>query len=149
MNIERLERALLEGGDMEELLDGISWKEFEGFCAGVFERHGWEAKRNLRFRSGRMYEIDVLAVRGGSAFAVDCKHWGARPGKASGLRRAAEMQAERADELAQAMPEFREKKVRPLIVTMLHEDICSERGVWIVPALRLNSFLLGFEGHLE
>ena len=149
MDIETMERDLRKGMDIEEILDSVDWKGFEDFCAEVFERHSWTVKRNLRFKTSRRYEIDIVATKGRLAIAADCKHWGMRPGKVAGLRNAAKMQSERAEELPLSERDFGDKKVYPILITLFQEDITKEDGVWIVPAYRLNSFLLDFEGYLE
>ena len=152
MDIESMEKELKKGRDIEDLLDRIGWKEFEGFCSRVLEEHDWRVQKNFRFKSGRRYEIDILAKKGSRILAIDCKHWGIRPGKATQLRYAAEMQAERASELSRInmLDSFGKKtEFHPLIVTLLQEDINEESGVWIVPVFKLNNFLLNADEYLE
>jgi len=145
MDIAKAQAQLLKGRDMEEILGGIGWKEFEEFCAAVLEEHGWKPRRNFRFKTGRRYEIDIVAGKCNSVLAIDCKHWGIRPGKACQLSQAAAMQTERAAELSKVKTlEWlnKEMEFHPVIVTLMQEDVTQENGVWVVPAFKLNNFLL-------
>jgi hypothetical protein len=153
MDIDGLQRQIIEGTRIEDALQGFDWKEFEDLCAQILERHGWDVKRNFRFRTDNRYEIDVFATRGSRSLAIDCKHWGIRKGKKSQLRTAADMQSERVAELKKIrfLYQFGREdfETHPLVVTWYEEEILREGEVWIVPISKLNSFLLDLETYLE
>jgi hypothetical protein len=151
MDFDRIQREILKGRDIEDVIDRLDWKEFEQFCGRILEEHNWKVQTTFRFKLERRYEIDVLAKKGDHVLAIDCKHWGIRPGKATQLRCAAEKQAERAGKLSKikALDSFWKRiSFHPIVVTLLQEDILKENDVWIVPVFKLNDFLLNVESYL-
>lgn len=151
MDFEKIQKEIYNGRDIEDVIDRLGWKEFEQFCGRILEEHNWKVHTTFRFKLERMYEIDVLARKGDRVLAIDCKHWGIRPGKATQLRCAAEKQAERASKLSKIKTLgtfWRQKSFHPVVVTLLQEDIIQESDVWIVPVFKLNDFLLNIESYL-
>ncbi len=151
MNLEDVQRRISAGESIEDVARDFDWKGFEIFCSGIISENGWYTRRNYRFRSGRRYEIDILARKGNRMLLADCKHWGERPGKAPQLRISAERQLERAMEWEKInFLESARKEVEtiPLVITWLEEDITREHGVWIVPVFKLNTFLLEIDNYV-
>lgn len=151
--------ALRAGASLLELAPKLSWRDFESLCSSAFRAHGFRTCAPLRFRrAGRLYEVDVVASRGGLVVAVDCKSWGIRASKSSQLKRAVDRHLERTEALASALPslpegmgllEGGEVAVVPCLVTLLEESVLVYRGVPIVPTLKLNSFILELHSYLD
>lgn len=139
------------GKNIEEIILNFDWKEFENLVAEIFKANGFFVKTNLRFKTVKRYEIDILAVDGEVVFAVDCKEWGRGRYKKSGLKNAVEKQEERVKQLKNfiksnpiAQKSFRvhKQEIFPMIVTWLQEDLQKHDHSFIVPVWKLNSFLL-------
>jgi Holliday junction resolvase-like predicted endonuclease len=146
-------RAIELGQPQRPVLSTLSWREFEEFIATIFFRHDFTVTHGFRFKTGRRYEIDVIATHKPTIFCVDCKQYGVRSGKASPLRTAVENQLQRVETLAANFAAQQAKlgclgwqrvKLYPLLVTMLHEDLMWHNSVPLVPAAQLNRFLLSF-----
>lgn len=56
----------------QSLIGRISKK----IVSDIFGNNNSSVKRNLRFKTNRRYEIDLLAIKNNEIFAVDCKEWG-------------------------------------------------------------------------
>ena len=98
-----IEAEVLKGRPIEELLKSFSWKEFEDFCAHVFEINGFQVLRNFRFKSrNKRFEVDIVAVRGALILCADCKRWEFKTGSFSSLAEAVEKQAEQIRALSRA-----------------------------------------------
>ncbi len=154
-----IEERLRSGAKLEEVIEELSWKDFEEICAEILEVHGYcPVLRGFRFKhSGRRFEIDVVAVREWLIVCVDCKHWGIRPGRTSALKRAAEKHYERVKAFASCLSSSppaglkiasEEAILVPVVVTLFDVPVTlSPRGVAIVPVFKFNSFaeeLIGF-----
>lgn len=143
--LERMERGITAAG----LVEGLCWKDFEGFAAEIFSENGFAVLRNLRFiAERRRYEIDVVAFQRPRAVLVDCKHWGMRAGKSSGIRDAAARQRLRAyhfeGKMVQIFPDAAEwgrASIIPVIVTLHQEAVTEHNGVFVVPIFKLNEFI--------
>lgn len=137
------------GNPLGELVKGLCWKDFEGFAAEIFSENGFAVRRNVRFSAERRrYEIDVVAFQRPRAVLVDCKHWGMRAGKSSGIRGAAARQRLRAHhfegKLVQIFPDAAEwgrASIIPAIVTLHQEAVTEHSGVFVVPVFKLNQFI--------
>ena len=155
LELEKIKSEILSGKPLEEVLDGIDWREFENFISEIFSKNDYSVKRNFRFKTSRRFEIDLIASRKNLTFCVDCKNWSGGRSKKSGIISAIEKQYLRVQELRKFMRNnFIAKKiltieerpkVLPLIVTLLQEDVLKENGIFVVPIWKLNSFLLGVE----
>lgn len=136
----------------------MDWKQFERFVAEIFRSHSFKVKHGMRFKTKRKYEIDLLAVRGEKVFCVDCKSWSMGRYKNSALRKAARMQEERILQFKKYMWKnlilHKILNVNPssefhsLIVTAVEETIVNENQTYIVPVVKLNTFLLEAENYL-
>ncbi|MDO8124926.1 MAG: restriction endonuclease [Candidatus Hermodarchaeota archaeon] len=151
-------RALQLGEPERQILQSLTWQEFEEFVAHVFTYYDFQVHHRFRFSTNRRFEIDIIARRKPILFCVDCKQYGVRLGKASVLRTATEEQLLRTKTLANHFARFQADLgcldwqaplFVPMLVTMMHEDIQFNDRTPIVPASNLNGFLLGFEEQLE
>jgi len=158
INLEGIKDKISKGQEIEEVLKKFNWKEFEGFIAEIFRDNGFAVKQNFRFKTKNRYEIDLLAINKRVAFCVDCKEWNQGRYKKTGLKYAAKNQEKRLEELRKflkknpiatgmlnvdANPNF-----YPLIVTLFEEDLTKENNTIIVPAWKLNGFLLEMDNYL-
>ena len=67
-------RAISLGADIERVCRNLSWKEFEDVAVMAFQTNGYSTIKHFRFRyENRMWEIDVLAIKGKIVVCVDCK----------------------------------------------------------------------------
>jgi hypothetical protein len=133
-------------GDLEVYSSGLDWKEFEVLAERAFKSFGMRTKRNYVMTRPRM-EIDLVAVKGSAAFAVDCKHWRRSVGR-SKMVRVSQEQVRRCRQLLRK--ERKLDSVVPLVLTWRDESLyVLENGVPIVPIARLSSFLLEWEGHSD
>ncbi len=153
--LAELEAKVKAGADMEELLKGADWKDFEGLVSEIFAANGFKTFRNFRFSSKkRRYEVDVVALEKPRIVIVDCKHWSIRAGKAPALRAAASANLKRATEFGSRIQEFprmadwTDVSIVPTIVTLYQEGVTEESGVFIVPVFKLPSFIEGLRSGL-
>ncbi len=157
MDLREIRKLVLSGKPLEEILEKIDWKEFEGMVSEIFERNGFTVNRNVRFKTRKRYEIDLVAVRG-VVLCVDCKEWGRGRYKKAGLKHAAGKQEERTKKMKRFLkgnPIAQDKlKITPkdefytLIVTLLEEELIKEGNALIIPVWKLNSFLAELENYI-
>ncbi|MEM1884794.1 MAG: restriction endonuclease [Candidatus Jordarchaeales archaeon] len=154
--VSLVEALLSYGFTAEYLARLLTWKAFEEFLGGVFDRHGYSLIRNFRFsRSGRRFEVDILALKKPLVICVECKHY-KRPRTVAPDRRILERHAERTKALADSIPGLSLElgvsgwgkiKVLPLVVTLLQEGFY--RKIPVVPVFKLNSFLLELDANID
>lgn len=158
INPDDIQQKLHSGKTIEEIIADFDWKEFESLVAEIFSANGFFVKKNLRFKTNRRYEIDVLAVNKEVAFAVDCKEWGRGRYKTSGLRISTENQVMRAENLkkflknnpiARKRLKIENQEILPILVTWLQEDLQKHNNSLIIPVWKLNNFLLRAESFLS
>jgi Holliday junction resolvase-like predicted endonuclease len=151
-------RAIQLGQPERPILNALTWQEFEEYVAAAFDLHDFAVHRGFRFAAKRRYEIDVIAARKPILFCVDCKHYGIRFGKSSALRAAVEEQIERTEALATSFAAHQTAlncsgwhacMLLPLLVTMLDEELIFHEKVPIVPAARLNAFVLTYDQQMD
>ncbi len=148
MKLEEIKKDILKGKTIEEILERIEWKEFENVVKEIFEVHEFKVMKNFRFKTDRKYEIDLVAKRNSLVLCIDCKKWRGGRYKTSDLKKAIKEQEKRTEEFKKFLKNsfFDEKpKIKPLIVTLLEEDILRKNKTWVVPIGKLNSFLLELE----
>jgi hypothetical protein len=152
-SLRRLElavRIVSLGVDIESVSSFLQWKEFESVTAVAFERNGYGAKKNLRFKhAGRRWEIDVVGFRRPLAICVDCKHWHHRM-SFSAVKKIVEEQVERTSSLAESLPNPMVKdefvswdfvKLVPAVLSLVTSRFKFYDKVPIVPVLQLQDFL--------
>jgi len=70
--LEVLERT----GGSSDVLRALGWSMFEDLIGAVLERFGLEVLRDVRVQLGRRRcQLDVVALRGGDVYVLECKHW--------------------------------------------------------------------------
>jgi hypothetical protein len=143
-------RIISLGVDIESVSSFLQWKEFESVTAVAFERNGYSAKKNLRFKyAGRKWEIDVVGFKQPLVVCVDCKHWhhGMSP---SAVKKIVEEQGERTFSLAESLPNPMIKaefvswdylKLVPAVLSLVPSRFKFYDKVPIVPVLQLQDFL--------
>ncbi len=130
--------ALINFGMTPESVSSLlTWREFEGFCAGVLRAYGYGVSTNIVLTKPRR-QIDVFAQASTLALCVDCKHWG-RTFSPSSLERIAREQIERASL-------YKEKRsvktpILPMVLTLLDGPARETLGVPIVPVFAMGDFL--------
>ncbi|TXT57497.1 MAG: hypothetical protein BAJATHORv1_10199 [Candidatus Thorarchaeota archaeon] len=151
--------TVAQGVQIETVVEGLTWKDFEGFIASILVENTYKCTESLRRignETAKGMEIDVVGVKGRTILSIDAKMWGMRTGKASALRKAAEKQLERSCELASQLSLIHNRiqtlprgqyTIFPVLTTWLVEDIMIHQGVPIVPIFQINSFILNFENY--
>jgi hypothetical protein len=149
--------AVEQGASIGEIVELLTWKDFEGFVASIMTANSYQCVESFRRRGNlQMHgmEIDVIGVKGTTIITIDAKMWGIRSGKASALKKAAEKQKTRAKELSEELDRLAKKmgklspkeyQLFPVIVTWLVEEVELHEGVPVVPIFKLNSFILDFD----
>jgi hypothetical protein len=147
-------KAVEYGASIGDVVELLTWKDFEGFIAAILAENHFECVESFRRRGNSLIhgmEIDVIGVRGGTIIAIDAKMWGVRSSKTSALKKAADEQKKRTAELERELNrlskklgklETREYQLIPVIVTWLVEEVELHEGVPVVPVFKFNSFIL-------
>ncbi len=138
LNILAAIALIKHGSDAETIAKGLSWDEFEEFCAGLLRASGFEVTRNIVLRRPRL-QIDILARSHEIALSIDCKQWRKTAGS-SALQRFARDQLARTAAL-RAQKRLGEAPCASLILTLTEEAPRFVQGVAIVPIFSLKSFL--------
>jgi Holliday junction resolvase-like predicted endonuclease len=151
IDIEEIRNRVLSGEPIEDVLSRYRWQDFESAVAQIFATNGFTVFKNLRFKTDRRWEIDVVASNNGSVLCVDCKGWGNGRYKKTALRKAAEDQISRTESLERFISNnpiarhnldvHSDTIFYPTIVTLFEEDVDPDNGVLVVPVWKLNSFL--------
>jgi len=145
-------RAISLGADIERVCRNLSWKEFEDVTVTAFQTNGYSTIKHFRFRhENRMWEIDVLAVKGKIVLCVDCKRWMKRLA-ASTMSKVAKAQIERVKALSKIMdkstfPAEGRIFLIPMILSLVPASSKFCNGVPIVPILQLQNFLDELPAH--
>jgi len=152
MELEQIRKHVLSGKPIEEIIEKFNWQEFEQLVAKIHENNNFLVKQNFRFKTGRRYEIDVIAVKNNFVLCVDCKEWSRGRYKKSGLVGAVKKQEERVNQLERflkanllarkSLKLGSNYQIHPAIVTWLQEDLIKESNTFVIPVWKLNSFLI-------
>jgi Holliday junction resolvase-like predicted endonuclease len=152
MELEQIRKHVLSGKSIEEIIKKFNWQEFEQLVAKIHENNNFLVKQNFRFKTGRRYEIDVIAVKNNFVLCVDCKEWSRGRYKKSGLVGAVKKQEERVNQLERflkanllarkSLKLDSNYQIHPAIVTWLQEDLIKENNTFVIPVWKLNSFLV-------
>jgi len=147
-----------QGADIERVCDSLTWLEFEDISIIVFKANNYETKKHFRFTwVNRRWEIDVLALKEPLIVCADCKHWH-HGWSGSGSKKAAEMQAERTENLSKASKSINDKigignwkraHFVPMILSLAPGNQKFHKGVPIVPVLQLRDFLTSMPAYLN
>lgn len=146
------------GADIERVCDSLTWLEFEDVSIIAFEANNYKTKKHFRFTwANRRWEIDILALKEPLIVCADCKHWH-HGWSGSGSRKAAEMQAERTENLFKASKSINDKigignwtraHFVPMILSLAPGNQKFHKGVPIVPVLQLRDFLTSMPAYLN
>lgn len=151
-------RAVELGADIERVCKFLTWTEFEDISVLAFEANNYNVKKHFRFsRSGRRWEIDILAIKRPIVACADCKQWH-RGWRGSASRKAAEEQTERTKVLAEASSSMVEKigvkgwrraDFLPMVLSLMPGARRFHKGTPIVPVLQLRDFLQEMPAYLR
>jgi len=158
LDLEQIKKRILQGEQIEKIIEEIKWKEFEELVESVLKKHDFRSYHNFRFKTKTRYEIDILAIREKTALAIDCKQWGKGRYKKTGLRYASQYQKDRVKQLKKFLKNNiiaqnklglkKNVKFIPLIVTWFEEDLIEHENVFIVPIWKFNQFLLSLSEYI-
>ena len=149
------------GASVEEVVEKLTWKDFEGFIAEILQENNYRCVESFRRRGKseqRGMEIDVIGLKGNIFLVVDAKMWNIRRGKKSALQNAALKQFERTERLCSEMGALSSKMgaighgmytLIPLLVTWVVEDVEFHEGIPVVPIFKFNSFVLNFTSFID
>ncbi|NHJ48010.1 MAG: hypothetical protein FK733_09500 [Asgard group archaeon] len=148
----------VEGVDFEQIINELSWQEFEILTTIVGDESGYEAKTGLNFSTAeRKYQIDVILKNSPYVLLIDCKHYGGF-GKQSVLRTAVIDQIDRVKAVADSFEELKKKLnvsswkkviLMPMVITWLDDELFFHENVPVVPFPKLRSFLQNFYLYFE
>jgi hypothetical protein len=154
-DLSAIGKRVSRGETIEDVLTEADWKGFEDAVGQVFAENGFYVRKNVRIKTGRRYEIDVVASCKDCVFCVDCKRWGRGREKKSAILKAARTQAERTAQLesflrgnpiASKIMHIKECcAFKAMVVTLNEEAIdasdCILQKAFILPMNKLNFFL--------
>ena len=153
-DLEKIERKVLRGKAVADAMEEFDWREFEETVGDIFRSNDFRVRNNLRFKTSRRWENDLLAARGGLVFCVDCKRWARGRDKKWGIRKAAQEQQKRTSELgkflksnpiARGVLKISVTSFVPVIVTLHQENVLRAGRTFVVPVEKLNSFIVNYE----
>jgi len=158
IELNEIKQKILEGEQIEDIIQKIDWKEFEKLIAEILKKHDFNVHNNFRFKTNRRFEIDILAIRDKTSLLIDCKQWGRGRYKKTGLKYSVKEQKESTKQLKKllkknpiAQTELKIKKTTkfiPLIVTWFEEELIDYENVFIIPAWKFNEFLLNISEYI-
>jgi len=158
ITLEQIKQRILQGEQIEKIIEEINWKEFEGLVESILKKHDFKSYHNFRFKTKTRHEIDILAIGEKKVLAIDCKQWKRRRHKKTQLRYAVNAQKERVKQLKKFLKnnKIAQKKLRlnknmkfvPLIVTWFEEDLVEHEDVFIVPVWKFSQFLLNLSEYI-
>ncbi|MCL5009830.1 MAG: restriction endonuclease [Candidatus Parvarchaeota archaeon] len=101
--------------DVEVKHESTDWKAFEKLVHDIFESFGYKTEADVRFKTVRRFQVDVIAYDGTRCFFVDCKdHAYIPPSEEDEFIR---KQKIRAENLVKLRPELEYKRKIILLVT--------------------------------
>ena len=114
------------------------WQNFERLVAFIFEKNNFQVKINVvKTRNRKRRQYDVVAIKGGKTFLIECKKWAGNRYRLSALKAAVEKHKERAE----FYRDLTREDVIPIVVTLIEEEIKFYEAVPVVPIFKLNSFI--------
>jgi len=150
--------ALKLGADFERVGSLLSWTEFESIAAKAFEANGYRVLRNFHFKHAtKKREIDIVGLKKPLIVCVDCKQWKRGWRKAATVK-AVEVQTERTEAFAKALPNYYQKArlegwetaiLIPTVLSLASGPYKFYNNVPIVPILQLQDFINGLPVHIH
>ena len=126
------------GRDAEAASRGLTWSEFEEFCAEAVAAAGYAVQRSVQLRKPRR-QLDLLAESSTMCLSIDCKHWRRSVGVRT-LERLAVAQVERTRQYKTRL-DATQKGILPMLLTMVDNGRRVVLGVPVVPLFALRDFL--------
>lgn len=125
--------------EMEYISKEVIWQNFEKLTGFIFEQNNYEVQVNkvLTKDKKKRRQFDVIAKKSNLTYLVDCKKWVGHRYRLSGIKAAIRKHKERTE----FYNKLKNTKAIPIIVTLIEEEIQSYKDVYIIPILKLNSFL--------
>ncbi len=156
VNVSRVKLALFlasMGGDLDEIVNSLTWQEFEDLIDQGFKVNGYETKKHFVFHlEDERCEIDILAKRKNHYFAVECKHWlHWRKMKASRLKKETSALLRKCYLLSfyLKMKGVEARYIFPLVVTAQKENVRVLGGIPLIHFLTLNNFLTNLDRYIH
>ncbi len=116
----------------------MKWQEFEEEVCRICEAHEFKTKfRHVFTDEQGKSEIDVVAERFDLVICIDAKFYSAGRYRVSQIKKEAEKHFKRCQRFAKIV----NKKVVPVIVSFIDDNIYFHSGCIIVPFRSLNDFL--------
>lgn len=125
--------------ELEYISKEVMWQNFERLAGFIFEQNNYNTQVNkvLLENKKKRRQYDVIATKNNTTYLVDCKKWAGHRYRLSGIKSAINKHKERTE----FYNRINNTKAIPIIVTLIEEEIQSHNDVYIIPILKLNSFL--------
>lgn len=152
-------QAIKLGADFERVCKLLEWKEFESITTKAFEAYNYRAQKNFRFKekTGKRWEIDLVACKKPTIASVDCKHWQHRWTRAP-IIKTVEQHVERTKAFTDILPSLHARieldkwehaTVIPIILSLLPSSFKFHQNTPVVPIMQLQSFLSELPAHIN
>ncbi len=151
-------KAASLGADIETIGSLLCWQEFEEVTALALQNNGYTVQKNVRFKHvDKRWEIDVVGCKKPLVVCVDCKQW-QRAITPSALLRIVDLQAQRAEALAETLPNSKLKldctkwdnaKFVPAVLSLVPSGNKFCNKVPVVPILQFQDFISQLPAYLE
>jgi hypothetical protein len=143
----QLALEIARAGRLRDAARVLTWQEFENFAAKCLEEASFRTEKNVRVKGdGRIWQIDVIGLRGELALAIDCKHWNT-PGNPSRFKPVAVHQRAATSHLLTMLRDTmgRDSKLEalPMILTLSEPPSPFAEGAVLISVEKLPSFLSG------
>ena len=132
-------------GALQSVARALTWQEFEAFGEECFGRTGFRTQKGVILKDdARRWQIDIVARRGQTVLAVDCKHWDS-PNYLSKFNKAAEHQKQALSLMMQIQRSSQGLRSRewglPVILTLFDPRTPILNDVVLVSVGQLSDFL--------
>ena len=121
------------------------WREFEREIKRILEYHNFKTKHRFIFKDeiGKA-EVDVIAERFDIILAIDAKRYTQSWFRKSAIKREAKKHLKRCERLEKIY----KRKVIPIIVLFIDDNIYIYKNCIIIPFEKLNDFLINVHYYL-
>lgn len=152
-------RALELNADFVRVGRLLQWKEFENITTTAFEAYNYSVKMNFRFKakSGKRWEIDLLAWKQPTIATVDCKRW-ERNWTRTAIIKLVNQHVEKTKDFTDILSDSHTKidlcawkhaTVIPIVLSLLPSPLKYHDNTPIVSVLQLQSFLNELPAHVN
>ena len=143
------------GFSLTKIVRYLSWNDFERYISELLQKFDFQTYVNFRISVNKMRrEVDIIAKRDNLILCIDAKHWNKRITQ-SVLLKIVENQKERCRLIAKSPYElfkiFRDLMyydnvyLVPIIIELFESKTNFIDGVYVIPWIAINEFLLAFE----